>query len=125
MQDMGAAGIICSTSEMSAKGKHGMNIHLDKVPTRQKNMQSWEILLSESQERMLVVVKKGREKEVLSVFDKWDLNCVQIGEVTSGTQLKFYMNTELIANVPADSLVLGGGAPVYERDLKSRKICVR
>lgn len=79
-------------------------------------MQSWEILLSESQERMLVVVKKGREKEVLSVFDKWDLNCVQIGEVTSGTQLKFYMNTELIANVPADSLVLGGGAPVYERE---------
>jgi phosphoribosylformylglycinamidine synthase II len=116
MQDMGAAGIICSTSEMSAKGKHGMNIHLDKVPTRQKNMQSWEILLSESQERMLVVVKKGREKEVLSVFDKWDLNCVQIGEVTSGTQLKFYMNAELIANVPADSLVLGGGAPIYERE---------
>ncbi len=116
MQDMGAAGIICSTSEMSAKGKHGMNIYLDKVPTRQKNMQPWEILLSESQERMLVVVKKGREKEVLSIFEKWDLNCVQIGEVTSGTQLKFYMDKELIANVPADSLVLGGGAPVYERE---------
>jgi phosphoribosylformylglycinamidine synthase len=116
MQDMGAAGIICSTSEMSAKGKHGMIIHLDKVPVRQKNMQSWEILLSESQERMLVVVKKGREKEVLNVFQKWDLNCVQIGEVTSGNQLKFYMNSELIANVPAESLVLGGGAPVYERE---------
>ncbi len=116
MQDMGAAGIICSTSEMSAKGKHGMNIYLDKVPTRQKNMQPWEILLSESQERMLVVVKKGREKEVLAIFEKWDLNCVQIGEVTSGTQLKFYMDKELIANVPADSLVLGGGAPVYERE---------
>ncbi len=116
MQDMGAAGIICSTSEMSAKGKHGMNIYLDKVPTRQKNMQPWEILLSESQERMLVVVKKGREKEVLAIFDKWDLNCVQIGDVTSGTQLKFYMDSELIANVPADSLVLGGGAPVYERE---------
>ncbi len=116
MQDMGAAGIICSTSEMSAKGKHGMNIYLDKVPTRQKNMQAWEILLSESQERMLIVIKKGREKDVLAVFDKWDLNCVQIGEVTSGTQLKFYMNDELIANVPADSLVLGGGAPVYERE---------
>ncbi|MBP6335314.1 MAG: phosphoribosylformylglycinamidine synthase subunit PurL [Bacteroidia bacterium] len=116
MQDMGAAGIICSTSEMSAKGKSGMVIHLDKVPTRQQNMQPWEILLSESQERMLVVVKKGREAEVKKVFDKWDLNCVQIGEVASGTQLKFYMGSELIADVPADSLVLGGGAPVYNRE---------
>jgi len=116
MQDMGAAGIICSTSEMSAKGKHGMNIWLDKVPVRQKNMQPWEILLSESQERMLIVVMKGREKDVLRVFEKWDLNCVQIGEVTSGNQLKFSMNGELIANVPAESLVLGGGAPVYERE---------
>ncbi len=75
MQDMGAAGITCSTSEMSAKGKHGMKINLDKVPTRQKNMKGWEILLSESQERMLVVVHKGREKEVEAVFDKWDLHC--------------------------------------------------
>jgi phosphoribosylformylglycinamidine synthase len=116
MQDMGAAGIICSTSEMSAKGKSGMIIHLDKVPTRQQNMLAWEILLSESQERMLVVVKKGRESEVKAVFEKWDLNCVQIGEVTSGTRLKFYMGSELVADVPADSLVLGGGAPVYHRE---------
>lgn len=116
MQDMGAAGIICSTSEMSAKGRHGMVIHLDRVPTRQKNMLPWEILLSESQERMLIVVKKGREKEVFRVFDKWDLNCVQIGEVTTGNQLKFFMNKELVAEVPADSLVLGGGAPVYQRE---------
>ncbi len=116
MQDMGAAGIICSTSEMSAKGKHGMIIHLDKVPTRQTNMQAWEILLSESQERMLIVVRKGKEKEVQKIFEKWDLNCVQIGEVSSGTQLKFYMNAELVADVPADSLVLGGGAPVYNRE---------
>lgn len=116
MQDMGAAGIICSTSEMSAKGRHGMIIHLDRVPTRQKNMHAWEILLSESQERMLIVVKKGREAEVKRVFDKWDLNCVQIGEVTTGNQLKFYMGSELVADVPADSLVLGGGAPVYNRE---------
>ena len=116
MQDMGAAGIICSTSEMSAKGKHGMVIHLDKVPTRQKHMQAWEILLSESQERMLIVVKRGREPEVRKIFDKWDLNCVQIGEVTSGTQLKFFMDGEMVADVPADSLVLGGGAPVYHRE---------
>src|ERR1051325_1735919 len=74
MQDMGAAGITCSTSEMSAKGKHGMNIWLHKVPTRQAGMHPFEILLSESQERMLVVVKKGRENEVKKIFDKWDLN---------------------------------------------------
>lgn len=115
MQDMGAAGIICSTSEMSAKGKHGMKIWLDRVPVRQQNMQAWEILLSESQERMLVVVKKGKEKIVQDIFDKWDLNCVQIGEVTKGNELEFFMNNELVASVPAESLVLGGGAPVYER----------
>ncbi|MEO5571609.1 MAG: phosphoribosylformylglycinamidine synthase subunit PurL [Bacteroidia bacterium] len=121
MQDMGAAGIICSTSEMSAKGKHGMNIYLDRVPTRQKNMQSWEICLSESQERMLVVVKKGMEDVVKAVFDKWDLNCTQIGEVTAGDQLKFYFNNELVADVPAESLVLGGGAPIYKREYEEPK----
>ncbi len=121
MQDMGAAGIICSTSEMSAKGKHGMKIYLDKVPTRQTHMQSWEILLSESQERMLIVVKKGREKEVEKVFSKWDLNCVAIGEVTRGERLHFYMNDELVADVPAEELVLGGGAPVYQREYTQPK----
>ncbi len=115
MQDMGAAGITCSTSEMSAKGEHGMIIHLDKVPTRQANMKPWEMLLSESQERMLIVVKEGRESEVQTIFDKWDIHCVQIGEVTKDLNLKYYMNGELIADVPAESLVLGGGAPIYER----------
>lgn len=118
MQDMGAAGIICSTSEMSAKGEHGMVIYLDKVPTRQKNMEPWEILLSESQERMLLVVEKGKEEVVEKVFEKWDLNCTKIGEVVKGTQLKFYMNDKMIADVNADSLVLGGGAPIYKRDYK-------
>jgi len=116
MQDMGAAGIICSTSEMSAKGKHGMSINLDKVPTRQEGMKPFEILLSESQERMLVVVKKGQEAEVERIFDKWDLNAVQIGEVTEGDRLEFFMNGTKVADVPADDLVLGGGAPVYERE---------
>ncbi|MCE2846571.1 MAG: phosphoribosylformylglycinamidine synthase subunit PurL [Sphingobacteriales bacterium] len=118
MQDMGAAGIICSTSEMSAKGQHGMEIWLDKVPTRQANMKGWEILLSESQERMLVVVEKGREEAVEQIFAKWDLNCTQIGEVTSGDRLRFHMNGEMLADVPAESLVLGGGAPVYEREYR-------
>ncbi|MEJ6982279.1 phosphoribosylformylglycinamidine synthase subunit PurL [Pedobacter sp. P351] len=118
MQDMGAAGIICSNSEMSAKGEHGMRIDLDKVPMRQENMKPFEILLSESQERMLIVVEKGREAEVQAVFDKWDLNCVEIGEVTDTRRLEYYMNGQLVADVPADDLVLGGGAPVYQREYR-------
>jgi phosphoribosylformylglycinamidine synthase subunit PurL len=118
MQDMGAAGIICSNSEMSAKGEHGMRIDLDKVPTRQENMKPFEILLSESQERMLIVVHKGREAEVEAVFDKWDLNCAIIGEVTDTQRLEYYMHGEKVADVPADDLVLGGGAPVYKREYR-------
>ena len=116
MQDMGAAGITCSTNEMSAAGKHGMVIHLDKVPTRQDNMKDWEILLSESQERMLVIVEKGKEDVVNRIFDKWDLSCEEIGEVTSGDRVRYFMNDTLVADVPCDDLVLGGGAPVYERE---------
>ena len=115
MQDMGAAGIICSTAETSAKGGVGMRIDLDKVPKRQQNMKAWELLLSESQERMLMVVTKGREKEVLDIFEKWDLPCSEIGEVTTDGMLRFYMNGELEAELPAESLVLGGGAPINDR----------
>jgi phosphoribosylformylglycinamidine synthase subunit PurL len=118
MQDMGAAGIICSTAEMSAKGEVGMRIDLDKVPTRQKNMKTWELLLSESQERMLMVVQKGKERDVLRIFEKWDLPCSEIGEVTDDGLLKFYMHGELEAEIPAHELVLGGGAPQYEREFR-------
>ncbi len=118
MQDMGAAGIICSTAEMSAKGKSGMNIQLDKVPTRQKDMKAWELLLSESQERMLMVVEKGKEQSVIDVFEKWDLPCSHIGEVTGDGILNFYMYGILEAVLPAEELVLGGGAPVYNRETK-------
>jgi len=125
MQDMGAAGIICSTSEMSAKGGSGMRIDLDKVPTRQKNlpagqagMKVWELLLSESQERMLLVAKKGREGEVKKIFEKWDLPCSVIGEVTNDGILRFYMNGVLEAEIPAYELVLGGGAPQYDREYR-------
>lgn len=121
MQDMGAAGIICSTSEMSAKGETGMRIDLDKVPTRQKNMKAWELLLSESQERMLLVAQKGREEEVTSIFAKWDLPCSVIGEVTDDGILNFYMHGELEASLPAYELVLGGGAPQYEREYAEPK----
>ncbi|MEO7800661.1 MAG: phosphoribosylformylglycinamidine synthase subunit PurL [Ginsengibacter sp.] len=115
MQDMGAAGIICSTAETSAKGQCGMNIQLDRVPMRQSNMKAWELLLSESQERMLIIVKKGREQEVINIFEKWDIPCSNIGEITEGDLLSFFMNDVLEAELPAESLVLGGGAPVYDR----------
>jgi phosphoribosylformylglycinamidine synthase subunit PurL len=118
MQDMGAAGIICSTAEMSAKGKAGMRIDLEKVPTRQKDMKAWELLLSESQERMLLVVEKGKEKAVLDIFEKWDLPCSEIGEVTNDGMLQFFMNGLLEALLPADELVLGGGAPQYTREVR-------
>ncbi len=118
IQDMGAAGITCSTSEMSAKGEHGMEIWLDKVPLRQEDMQPFEILLSESQERMLVIVKKGYEQAVKAIFDKWDLNCAEIGVVTDTHRLHFHFKGELVADVPAHDLVLGGGAPVYHREYK-------
>ena len=118
MQDMGAAGITCSTNEMSAAGNHGMLINLDKVPTRQENMKDWEILLSESQERMLVVVEKGKENVVNDIFDKWDLSCEEIGVVTEGERVQYFMHDELVADVPCSDLVLGGGAPVYEREYK-------
>ena len=116
MQDMGAAGITCSSNEMSAAGKHGMDLWLDKVPTRQADMKDWEILLSESQERMLVVVHKGKEDIVHDIFDKWDLSCEEIGVVTEGERVRYFMHGELVGDVPCDDLVLGGGAPVYHRE---------
>ena len=116
MQDMGAAGITCSTTEMSASGGVGMDIYLDKVPTRQANMLPYEILLSESQERMLVVVHKGKESVVTSIFEKWDLHAEEIGVVTDTGRVRYYMNEVIVGDVPAESLVLGGGAPQYRRD---------
>jgi len=115
MQDMGAAGITCSSCEMSAAGEHGMDVWLDKVPLRQ-NMEPWEILLSESQERMLIVVEKGKEQKVLDIFDKWDLECEEIGVVTEGGTVNYYWDGELMGTIPAESAVLGGGAPVYHRE---------
>lgn len=118
MQDMGAAGITCSTSEMSAKSETGMKIHLDKVPLRQPDMKDWEILLSESQERMLVIIEKGKEAAIEKIFEKWDLTYAQIGEVTDTGRVQYYMHGELRADIPAESLVLGGGAPVYHREYR-------
>ena len=116
MQDMGAAGITCSTSEMSAHGKHGMEIDLEKVPLREPGMIPYEIMLSESQERMLVISKPGREKDIEAICAKWDLHAATIGRVTSGNLLRVRMNGKTVAEIPAESLVVGGGAPVYRRE---------
>jgi phosphoribosylformylglycinamidine synthase len=118
IQDMGAAGISCSTSEMSAKGKSGMNINLDKVPLREEGMSAYEIMLSESQERMLCVVKKGYEDRVKTTFEKWDLHCEIIGEVSNNGKLTVEYEGEVKASLPPFELVLGGGAPVYHREAK-------
>jgi phosphoribosylformylglycinamidine synthase II len=118
IQDMGAAGLTCSSSEMSAKGQVGIEIDIDKVQVRESGMTPYEILLSESQERMLVCVKKGNEETVTKIFHKWGLDCVMIGHVTSDKMMTVKLNGEVVARIPSNDLVLGGGAPVYHREIK-------
>jgi len=118
IQDMGAAGITCSCSEMSAKGEAGVEIDIDKVPVREPGMIPYETLLSESQERMLVCVKKGKEEAVREVFDKWGLDSTIIGKVTSDGLFTVKLHGEVVSQVPSRSLVLGGDAPVYHRETK-------
>ncbi|MBO6525282.1 MAG: phosphoribosylformylglycinamidine synthase subunit PurL [Balneolaceae bacterium] len=118
MQDMGAAGIACSTSEMTAKGEQGMLVDLDKVPAREDGMTAYELLLSESQERMLIVSEKGREQEIIDIYEKWDLHGVVIGEVVDGDKVTYMKEGEVKAEIPAEHLVLGGGAPQYIRETK-------
>jgi phosphoribosylformylglycinamidine synthase II len=118
IQDMGAAGITCSTTEMSAKGKSGMAIDLNKVPIREEGMTPYEIMLSESQERMLAVVKKGKESKMLEICKKWELICEEVGYVTDEPLLKVFWNGEKVVELPPYYCVLGGGAPVYQREFK-------
>ena len=116
VQDMGAAGLTCSSCEMSAKGGVGMELDLDLVPVREPHMSAYEIMLSESQERMLIVCEPGRERDLEEVFDKWDLHAAQIGKVTGDGRIKVRHQGRLVADVEAEHLVLGGGAPVYNRE---------
>lgn len=118
VQDMGAAGISCSTSEMSAKGKAGMYIDLDKVPLRESDMSAYEIMLSESQERMLFVIQKGLENKAIEICNKWDVPITLIGEITDDGLLKVYRNGNQVCELISEHLVLGGGAPQYEREFK-------
>src|SRR4029079_10346213 len=116
IQDMGAAGLTCSTCEMGARGEVGIEIDVAKVPQRETGMTPYEIMLSESQERMLLVVKKGREAEVERIFDKWDLHAVRIGEVTADGMLRVRNRTEVVAEIPNHALT--DDAPVYSRPMQ-------
>lgn len=118
IQDMGAAGIACSTSEMAARGKSGMILDLSAVPLREPDMSPYEIMLSESQERMLVVIRKGFEQEAQAIFKKWDLKCTKIGKVINSNNLEIFFNQKKVGSIPAYHLVLGGGAPVYIRETR-------
>ena len=113
IQDMGAAGITCSSSEMSAKGECGIKINLDNVPLREDGMNAYEIMLSESQERMLIVIEKGFGEELNAIFEKWDLNCTEVGIVTDTGKLEVWHKGSIVAEIPSNELVLGGGAPQY------------
>lgn len=116
IQDMGAAGLTCSSAETSAKGECGIEIELSHVPLREDHMTPYEIMLSESQERMLLIVKKGFEKQIQDIFEKWDLHAVTIGRVTNDRMLRVKYQGKIFAEIPSDTLVLGGGAPVYHRE---------
>ncbi|HIG51043.1 MAG TPA: phosphoribosylformylglycinamidine synthase subunit PurL [Candidatus Marinimicrobia bacterium] len=118
IQDMGAAGITCSCSEMSAKGESGIKIDLDKVPLREDSMNAYEIMLSESQERMLVVIEQGFDKELNAIFEKWELDCTRVGEVTDTGMLEVYHRGNKVAEIPSEELVLGGGAPQYDMPVR-------
>jgi phosphoribosylformylglycinamidine synthase len=115
IQDMGAAGLTCSSAEMGARGRMGIEIDLDKVPQRERGMTPYEILLSESQERMLLVARAGREGEVEAIFQKWDLDASNIGAVTKGDRLRVRSRGQVVAEVP--NLALADEGPLYEREM--------
>ena len=115
IQDMGAAGLTCSTCEMGGRGGVGIEIELDRVPQRETGMSAYEIMLSESQERMLLVAEKGREQEVFRVFEKWGLDAVEVGKVTTDNKLRVLHHGEVVAEIPNQALT--DDAPVYKRPL--------
>src|SRR5436190_8696213 len=112
---MGAAGLTCSTTEMGSRGGAGVEIDVSLVPQRETGMTPYEIMLSESQERMLLVVKRGREGEVERIFDKWDLHAVRIGEVTTDGFLRVKERGSVVAEIPNRALT--DEAPLYQRPM--------
>ena len=116
IQDMGAAGITSSSFEMTSAAGTGMDLQLDRVPTRESGMNPYEIMLSESQERMLIVCKTGREDDLKAIFEKWDLNAQKIGAVTEEPRVRIHWHGEVVADLDPSHLAAGDGAPVYERE---------
>src|SRR5438046_7105033 len=116
IQDMGAAGLTCSTCETASRGDSGVEIDVAKVPKREPGMTPYEILLSESQERMLIIVKRGREAEVREIFAKWDVTCAQIGQVTGDGMMRVRNNGTTLAEITAKPLA--EEAPIYEREAR-------
>jgi phosphoribosylformylglycinamidine synthase subunit PurL len=120
IQDMGAAGLTSSSCEMASRGSMGIEIELDRVPQRETGMTPYEIMLSESQERMLLVAERGRAQEVLDIFSKWGLDAVKIGSVTEGGQLRVLQHGQVVADIPAHAIAEEG--PVYKRPVATREM---
>ena len=119
IQDMGAAGLTSSSFEMAGRAGSGMIMHLDKVPAREEGMQPYEFMLSESQERMLICAKKGSEQAIIDIFEKWDLDCAVIGEVTDTGHMELFWHGEKVADVPVDPV--SEEAPVLDRPMSEPK----
>ena len=120
IQDMGAAGLTSSSIEMASKGNLGIEINLNKVPCREKNMTPYEIMLSESQERMLIVLENGKEEQAKKIFDKWNLDFAVIGKTTNSENIELYFDNEKVANIPVNTLV--ENSPMYDRKWKKTKL---
>ena len=120
IQDMGAAGLTSSSIEMASKGNLGIEINLNKVPCREKNMTPYEIMLSESQERMLIVLENGKEEQAKKIFDKWNLDFAVIGKTTNSKNIELYFENEKVANIPVNTLV--ENSPMYDRKWKKTKL---
>ena len=123
IQDMGAAGLTSSSVEMAFKGDLGIEIDLNKVPCREENMSPYEMMLSESQERMLIVLEDGKEEFAKKIFDKWDLDFVVIGKTTNTKQITLIYNKEVVADVPISAL--SSKAPIYDREFKQKKLPIK
>ncbi len=120
IQDMGAAGLTSSSIEMASKGNLGIELHLDKVPCREENMSPYEIMLSESQERMLIVLENGKEDEAKKIFDKWNLDFAIIGKTTNSKKIELYFNKDQVGTIPIN--ILAENAPIYDRKWKKTKL---
>ena len=120
IQDMGAAGLTSSSIEMASKGNLGIEINLDKVPCRESKMTPYEIMLSESQERMLIVLENGKEEQARKIFDKWNLDFAIIGKTTDSKNIELFFDDKQVANIPVNTLV--ENSPMYDRKWKKSKL---